>query len=214
VTLSHVKRDSYHHGDLANALTGAAIDLARVGGPEAVVLREAARKVGVSPTAAYRHFSGHGDLIHAVKEAAQADLAASMQAELATREPLPDPAADAVRRLRALGRGYVRFALSEPGLFRTAFCRADKGHEEVTSAMLEAPAFQMLTATLDDLVEAGLLPPARRPFGETAAWAIAHGLAMLLLDGPLATVPEPERESLIEGALDTIITGLCGPAAV
>ena len=65
----------YHHGDLANALTAAATELARDGGPEAVVLREAARKVGVSATAAYRHFAGHGDLIHAVKELAQERLA-------------------------------------------------------------------------------------------------------------------------------------------
>jgi AcrR family transcriptional regulator len=209
-----VSRDSYHHGDLANALTTAATDLARTGGPEAVVLREAARKVGVSATAAYRHFAGHGDLIHAVKEAAQADLARSMEAELAASDPLPDPAAEAVRRLRALGRGYVRFALAEPGLFRTAFCRFDKGHEEATAGMLNSPAFQMLSETLDALVTAGLLPPHRRPFGETAAWSTAHGLAMLLLDGPLNTVPDSERPRLIEGALDAVVTGLCGPDPV
>ena len=51
----NLRRDRYHHGDLANALTLAATDLAREGGPEAVVLRQAARQVGVSATAAYRH---------------------------------------------------------------------------------------------------------------------------------------------------------------
>ncbi|MEN3307439.1 MAG: hypothetical protein V7603_3641 [Micromonosporaceae bacterium] len=207
-----MKRNSYHHGDLANALTGAAIDLARRGGPEAVVLREAARKVGVSATAAYRHFAGYGDLIHAVKEAAQAKLADSMATELAATDPLPDPAADAERRLGALGRAYVHFALAEPGLFRTAFCRSDKSHEEASAAMLESPAFRMLTETLDDLVAAGRLSLARRPFGETTAWATMHGLAMLLLDGPLAAVPEPERLGLVDGVVDTVINGLCGPA--
>ncbi|HKS99193.1 MAG TPA: TetR family transcriptional regulator, partial [Rugosimonospora sp.] len=78
-----LRRESYHHGDLANALTVAATDLARSGGPEAVVLREAARQVGVSATAAYRHFAGHGELIHAVKQAAQAGIADCMRAELA-----------------------------------------------------------------------------------------------------------------------------------
>ncbi len=213
------QHDRYHHGDLANALTVAATDLARSGGPEAVVLREAARKVGVSATAAYRHFSGHGDLIHAVKEAAQRDLAASMEAELAERmvaavaetQALADPGAEALRRLRALGRGYLRFALAEPGLFRTAFCRADKGHDELTAAMLEAPAFAMLTEALDALLAAGLMPPSRRPFAETAAWSGVHGLAMLLIDGPLSAVPEDQRLGLIEGVLDMIVSGVCCP---
>ena len=60
---TRVSRASYHHGDLPNALADAATDLARGGGPEAVVLREAARRAGVSAAAAYRHFSGHGELL-------------------------------------------------------------------------------------------------------------------------------------------------------
>src|SRR5690349_2251699 len=102
-------RGRYHHGDLANALTEAATELARVGGPEAVVLREAARQVGVSPTAAYRHFASHGDLIHAVKEHAQQELAAGMNRDLAASVAQDDPRAEAVRRMGALGVGYIRF---------------------------------------------------------------------------------------------------------
>src|SRR6185437_12628199 len=115
----------YHHGDLANALTQAAIDLASTGGPQAVVLREAARQVGVSATAAYRYFESRAELIIAVKERAMAELAARMNAELDRSEPLAGAVPEALRRLRALGRGYVNFALEEPGLFRTAFCHAD-----------------------------------------------------------------------------------------
>ena len=38
VTQTRVSRAGYHHGDLPNALADAATDLARSGGPEAVVL--------------------------------------------------------------------------------------------------------------------------------------------------------------------------------
>src|ERR671937_2295699 len=96
-------RGSYHHGDLANALTSAATDLAREGGPEAVVLREAARKVGVSATAAYRHFPSHSDLVHSVKGLAAEQLAQRMRTELEASTPLADPAQEALRRLLALG---------------------------------------------------------------------------------------------------------------
>jgi len=203
----------YHHGDLANALTVAATQLARDGGPEAVVLREAARKVGVSATAAYRHFAGHGDLIHAVKELAQERLAESMRAELATSEPRTDKADEALRRMRAIGMGYLRFALAEPGLFRTAFCRADKNYldhspEEQAAGMATSPAFQMLGETLDAMVAAGLLPTERRPFAEMHAWSAVHGLAMLMLDGPLNQLPDDDREQAIARVLDGVIYGL------
>ncbi|MCZ0982069.1 TetR/AcrR family transcriptional regulator [Streptomyces diastatochromogenes] len=113
---------TYHHGDLRNALICAAVDLATEGGPERVVLREAARRVGVSPTAAYRHFDGRGELLRTVRAHARRELAASME-RAAAREPgADDPVLAAERRVAALCRGYVGFAVEQPGLYRSAFC--------------------------------------------------------------------------------------------
>jgi AcrR family transcriptional regulator len=211
-----MKRPSYHHGDLANALTVAATELARDGGPEAVVLREAARKVGVSATAAYRHFAGHGELVHAVKEYAQQRLTASMEAELAKSDPCPDAPGEALRRIRAIGIGYLRFALAEPGLFRTAFCRSEKDYTGHTAAeqaanMVASPAFGMLSDALDQLAAVGLLAPVRRPFAEVYAWSAVHGLSMLLLDGPLNQIPEADREQAIDRVIGGVIDGLVSP---
>ncbi|HUJ07119.1 MAG TPA: TetR family transcriptional regulator, partial [Streptosporangiaceae bacterium] len=63
-------RTSYHHGDLPNALADAATEMARVGGPDAIVLRAAARAAGVSAAAAYRHFADHDELLQVVRERA------------------------------------------------------------------------------------------------------------------------------------------------
>jgi AcrR family transcriptional regulator len=57
------KHPPYHHGNLRHALVQASTELARDGGPSAIVLREAARRVGVSANAAYRHFSALPDLV-------------------------------------------------------------------------------------------------------------------------------------------------------
>lgn len=116
------RRASYHHGDLPNALTDAATQLAREGGPDAVVLRAAARATGVSAAAAYRHFADHGELLHAVRQRALSELADAMRRSLDSGEPLTDRGQESIRRLRALGRAYIEFALDNPGLFRTAFC--------------------------------------------------------------------------------------------
>jgi AcrR family transcriptional regulator len=204
-----VNRDSYHHGDLANALTQAAIDLASGGGPEAVVLREAARQVGVSATAAYRYFESRAELIIAVKERALAELAARMNAELDRSEPLADAVPEALRRLRALGRGYVNFALEEPGLFRTAFYHADAPEEkEAAIDPMKTTPFLMLVETLDGLVEQGVIGPDRRPLLELAAWSTVHGVADLVLNGPLRRQPPEVQRAAIERALDLVTDGL------
>jgi AcrR family transcriptional regulator len=208
-----MKRPSYHHGDLANALTAAATQLAREGGPDAVVLREAARQVGVSATAAYRHFTGHGDLMHAVKNHAAEQLAASMRIELDNGTAESDPRGEALRRAHALGRGYLRFALTEPGLFRTAFCRPSEatGSDDQTFDLGLAPPYQMLVDSIDALVAVGLLAPDRRPWAETFAWSSVHGLAMLLLDGPLRLCSPPEQEQIIQRVLEGVAAGLTSP---
>jgi len=207
---STTPRDRYHHGDLANALANAALDLARTGGPQAVVLRAAARQVGVSPTAAYRHFSGHEDLIETVKQVCQVELVGRMEAELAAGTPDPDPQREALRRLRALGRGYVNFARSEPGLFRTAFLHSEAPLEEQWAALLAAPGFQQLNSTLDEMVESGVLDEVRRPGAELVAWSGVHGLSVLVLDGPLGSLPEDQLNEMIERVLDGITAGVIG----
>src|SRR5215469_15949315 len=119
-------RTSYHHGDLANALADAATEMARTGGPNAIVLRAAARAAGVSAAAAYRHFADHGELLQVVRRRALEALGAAMRASLKAGDPLPDPARESLRRLHALGIAYIQFATDDPGLFRTAFCRPEE----------------------------------------------------------------------------------------
>ncbi|HVX45127.1 MAG TPA: TetR-like C-terminal domain-containing protein [Mycobacteriales bacterium] len=198
---------SYHHGDLATALLDAATALARAGGPQAVVLREAARSVGVSATAAYRHFANRDDLEAAVKQRALDELAATMRAALKALTPTGDPVTDAEARLHATGMAYIDFALSEPGLFRVAFDnRGFAVHAKDDPA--EDSAYGILGAALDGLVEVGRMPPERRPLADTAAWATVHGLASLLLDGPLRTLTDTERAAVIERATAMVLRGI------
>jgi AcrR family transcriptional regulator len=204
-----VNRHAYHHGDLANALTAAALELARAGGPEAVVLREAARQIGVSPTAAYRHFASREDLIHAVKDRALGELAGRMQTELErTVPPDADPVAQLRLRLRALGLGYVGFALDEPGLFRTAFAHAEPMTGQDGLDPMQTAPFLMLAEILDRLSDSGAIPPDRRPFLEVAAWATAHGMAQLLLDGPMRHLPKDVQQAALVRALDMVEAGI------
>ena len=200
------QRSSYHHGDLRNALIRAGAELAEQGGPDAVGIRAAARQVGVTPTAAYRHFANAMDLQCAVQQRAFDSLAAAMRAELATVDPDGDPAEVALRRLHAIGRAYVRHGLEEPGLFRTAFVSVDGASME--PGRQDDSAFAILSEALDDLVTGGYLPAERRPLAEFAAWTAVHGLVRLILDGPLADLDQASRDALTERTLDMVAQGL------
>lgn len=200
----------YHHGDLRNALTGAGVELAREGGPRAIVLREAARRVGVSPNAAYRHFASLPDLVAAVAMRALSGLADSMRREIARSKPSGDAGIDAWRYVVAVGRGYINYALREPGLFMTAFDRV--GHPGVApeDATLDSP-YDVLTRGLTGLVDAELLPAAQLESAHLLAWSAVHGLAMLLL-GPMSDVTGKARKALIESTLNQVGAGLLSGA--
>lgn len=217
-------RNRYHHGDLRNALTGEAVELARAGGPDAVVLREVARRVGVSPTAAYRHFATHDELLDQVKQEALARLREFLITAVSAVPAGGDPGDMAVARLRAAGAAYVAFARAENGLFDTAFCRTGSdgdggapasgplGEDDILFA--ETEAFRMLGLLLDDLVATGRMDPARRPGAEVAAWSAVHGFAALAVEGPLARqMSAPEQDVMMERMIEMVVAGLTAPAS-
>ncbi|MDM0081266.1 WHG domain-containing protein [Variovorax sp. J31P179] len=204
-------RSTYRHGDLRRALLESGVELARAGGPEAVVLREATRRAGVVPNAAYRHFASRQALLQAVRAAALAAVARAMEAELAALAPTPDAAAYARASVRAVGTGYLRFARAETGLFRTAFAAPVEVEDAPPDAKGGASGlnpFELLAAALDRLVQAGAMPPERRPGAEFLAWSAVHGLALLVIDGPLRGLPAPQVESLGQRLLDMVEKGL------
>jgi AcrR family transcriptional regulator len=204
-------RRTYHHGDLRQALLEAGIALARAGGPEAVVLREATRRASVVPNAAYRHFVSRDALLQEVRAAALAMLALAMEKEL-IRQRRRKQGKDAARAsLRAIGIAYLRFARTEPGLFRTAF--GVPGSPETTTQPAMAGKrglnpFQLLSTALDELVQAGVLPVQQRPDAEYLAWSAVHGLAMLVLEGPLRRLPHAQIRRIEQRLLTMVEQGL------
>jgi AcrR family transcriptional regulator len=187
-------------GAVRDGLVAAGLELARTGGPDAVVLREATRMVGVVPNAAYRHFADRDELLAAVCAAALRELADRMAAGVSgVRGKHGDPAA-ARRRLRAIGAAYLEFAREESGLFATAFALPQQhayGAPEEGTGKERTPLGHLRTA-LDELVDAGVLDSRRRDGIEYPIWSAMHGLAVLTGQGPLRDVPPATRRHLEE----------------
>ena len=211
--MSRSTRNTYRHGDLRRALLDIGLALAREGGPQAVVLREATRRAGVAPNAAYRYFANRKALFDAVRGMALAEVARAMERELQPAEALADPPERARAMLAAIGRGYLGFAQRETPLFLTEFFGSD-----VLATEWPADArpvgrrgldpFQLLGPALDALVQAGVLPHERRPDAEYLAWSAVHGLALLFMDGPLQDADPAQREQLVARLLRMVENGL------
>lgn len=182
----------YHHGDLRNALIEAGLKLLEARGPggaqDDLGLREVAREVGVSPTAIYRHFPD--------KKALKAALAAEGLARLALQQRHASTlAGGGAAGFLASGLTYVHFAAEHPVLFRLVFSHAqpedllDAAPDRVSAAM------RGLRDDIDRLLPADG-PAARSKAAALHAWALVHGLAMLVLDQQI-----PADWALIEQVL-------------
>jgi len=197
-------------GVVREGLVTAGLELARSGGPDAVVLREAARMVGVVPNAAYRHFADRDELLAAVCVVAMRELAARMAAGTHRVRGKYGDAAAARRRLQAIGRAYLEFAREEPGLFATAFALPrPHAYEGQDGGGADDPwPLDQLRAALDELVDAGVLGRRRRAGIEYPIWSTVHGLAVLTGQGPLRDDPDAVRRRIEKATNSFIEAGL------
>ncbi|HET6867823.1 MAG TPA: TetR/AcrR family transcriptional regulator [Solirubrobacteraceae bacterium] len=201
---------------LRERLLEAGVALARQGGPDALVLREAARRVGVSHNAAYRHFANREDLLRAVADQARAELADTMRERLAEVDPADRSLEAAKRRLHLAGIAYIQFATAQPGLFRTAFTgpgltAKDAHHPPSTGAAAsQLGPFELLQRQVEQLVQVARLPPRARRYASLVAWSAMHGLSMLALDGQLDRLSDQQRDEVVQRLVRMVDAGLLG----
>ncbi|MBR0666528.1 TetR/AcrR family transcriptional regulator [Roseomonas hellenica] len=196
---------SYHHGDLRSALIAAAGEMLERDGPEAISFRAVARATGVSQTAPYNHFQSKEDLLATVAEAGFRDLEASQSATAEAARPGED-------RVTALGLDYVRFALRRPQLYRLMFGVGVSdwyAHPEVLAA--KGASFRPIQTVLaEQLAAGGEAGPEAVETAAIAAWALVHGLAMLLIDRSLdpAKKAAGQAEALVTRVVGLVASGL------
>lgn len=192
----------YHHGDLRAALLDAAEVLLERDGIQALTLRAAARAAGVSHAAPAHHFGDLAGLLSDLAATGYTRFRAALVTEMAAASPAP------MDRLHAMGFGYVRFARAHPGLFLLMFRseRLDPARPALREAMEAAyGALAEAAAAAGSPTRAGseVLPMSGRLADVTAAWAIAHGLAMLVIDGRLRGLTE-DTDTLVSAALSRL----------
>jgi AcrR family transcriptional regulator len=196
----------YHHGDLRRVLIDAAFELAEEGGPEAVSVREAARRAGVSAGAPFRHFESRGALMTAVAEEAQRRFRAEIETALAST-----PAGDPLRRFRSFGLAYLRWAMKNPAHFEIISSGRYFDHDAAAALSRDNAELIALTGRLlADASAQGQLRKVDLKQVQIAGRALVYGFARMNIDGhfPRWGVAKGEVEATAEAVLDLFIKGI------
>jgi AcrR family transcriptional regulator len=191
------ERRGYHHGNLREALTEAALALIAEKGPAGFTIAEAARLAGVSPAAPYRHFRDAEALL------AEVALRGYQNFEEALAQAWNNGQPDPIRAFEALGRAYLAFARTQPAYYAAMFEAriALEAHEGLLAA--SERAFGILREAAERLTAA--IPKARRPPSLMMAlhiWALSHGIASLFVRA------DPSRRKLPMSPEDLLEAGV------
>jgi AcrR family transcriptional regulator len=187
-TREKVKKNSYHHGHLREALLESALVLLKEAGLESLTLREVARRAGVSPGAPYHHFKDKAQLVQALAQRSLETLD-QLSFEAVQDKKMPS------EKLHALGFAYILYAVRHPAEFRLMF-RPEMSSPLEFPDPKTAPVFRVLLSVIAGSSET----EQQQLTTAISAWSLVHGLAVLLIDGPLhgLTSHQGQLEKLIE----------------
>lgn len=189
--------DSYHHGDLRQALIDAALAVAADRGVAAIRVSALAKQLGVSSGAPFRHFKSRTALlVAAAEQAAQQQHAALAAAARDAQDP-----ADTQRQM---GVAYVRWAVAHPGAFRVL---------SQIEVLRSSETLQAQNQAFQDQMEAAFDTGSRRLLsGESAtvlaARALMFGLATMIVDGFLGEIDPDTAATLADEVASTLGSGL------
>ena len=196
-------KKGYHHGNLRQALTTAALELIEARGPTGFTLSEAAKQAGVTPAAVYRHFDGREALIAEAAQQGYEIFADLMEYAYQSGQP------SALKAFEATGRAYLAFARKYPGHYIAMFESGISVNRTPELALVAGRANGVLEKAATDLSQH--IPKDKRPPASMFSahiWAMSHGVVELFArNSPGRASPFPP-EDLLETGIGIYLRGL------
>jgi AcrR family transcriptional regulator len=190
--------NTYHHGDLREALVQAALQEVGRGGPEAISISALAKKLGVSQPAPYKHFADREALLTAVTAEAFRQFSAIL------RESISKPSKRS--KLSRFAQATLDFGLRRNGIYRLMFA------SRIIACAPKAGELHAAARETFGLLLEALEAPAVGFLRERSAlkiWASLHGVVMLAEQGLLTgQVAHVSREELVEDIVEQTKLGL------
>jgi AcrR family transcriptional regulator len=168
------KRSSFHHGNLREALLDAAFEILDETGPDAITIREVARRTGVSHAAPVNHFKDRTSLLTAVATKLFTELADAINHELEEADPV------ASKQAGAFAKALIAYGISNPHRYNLLWRRdlVDNSDPDLQTAM---------DSIYDELI-AKIETSRKKPKYDQhtiaiALWSLAHGYVSMRSDG-------------------------------
>ena len=182
------------HGDVRRLVLDAALDIITSSGAESLSMREVARRAGVSHQAPYHYFGDRSGIFAAISEEGFSALAGAFR----------DVQESTISAAKAGFIAYLNFARSHVGHFRVMFRQDICGvQENEETAIAASSAFDELLQMVARTIGSSVDPKAAHTFAFTM-WSHAHGLATLVIDGPLPNklLPGVSLDDQIDAVID------------
>ena len=199
-------RQGYHHGNLKEALIEAAQRFIAERGLGGFTLADAAKLVGVTPAALYRHFRGRDALVAEVAFRGFTQLAERLGRALEERR-------HTARAVHPHGRGLSGFRRAGAGLLCRHVLRPQstererRAAAECRQAAQQGNAFDFLVKALSDTFPEGFTSVDVR-FIAIEVWALSHGIATLSAAGQLPKGPGlPDKYELLRAGVLALVHG-------
>jgi AcrR family transcriptional regulator len=176
-----IKKKTYHHGDLKNALINAGVKILAQEGVGGLSLRKVALKAGVSHSAPYAHFADKQALIAAISTEGFRQLYENVNTAAQKYEDQP------TKQLTEVAWAYVQFALDERDRFKVMFSGILEKEKEYPEFVAESQRnFQLVKNIVAANQASGQLRSGPSDLVALSAWGIVHGFVLLLLEGQIS----------------------------
>ena len=189
-----ISRDTYHHGNLPEALIDEGSKLLAEKGIDGFSMREVARRAGVAVAAPSHHFSNAKGLLTAIAAQGFGKLANHM-------ESAATASSDSEERVVAMCQAYRAMGMNDPGyaaiMFRVELL--DESDQRFRKQSLRA--FDLFAEALKQAASPGV-DAAQISFAARTLWATMHGLVALEM------IKDREAEELIRFAVQTLLAGI------
>lgn len=174
-------KNSYHHGDLKNALISAGVEILAREGVGALSLRKVAKKAGVSHSAPYAHFKDKQALIAAISIEGFKKLHVELQSTVEKYKANPD------QLLLETAWVYFEFAMQESDTFKVMFSgilEKEKDYPDLVDVVQQT--FQMVVNVVFTCQAEGILRAGDADLTSVVVWSQIHGLISLYLEGQIS----------------------------
>jgi AcrR family transcriptional regulator len=196
--------------DLKRVILDAARELFATENYKNVSIRRIAEKIEYSPGSIYLHFKDKDEILDSLAEEGFRLLGDKLET-IKNRDPL--------EHLRQAARAYLDFATDQPHYYRIMFELGDSFHtlsgDYQAKQTQSQRAYQIILNAVRTAVSAGdLSKQIDESFATHILWAEMHGIASLALAGRLGLLPEEDRQSFFDTAIDAVLCGIspcCDP---